>query len=240
VTDLDVPKRPKLENHLSADSSVSTSSSASLHGRDTPTGHLHADSSSPSTSQWHPHESHLSTVLTLPIMQAGTGRGSPSSPSSMLSGYHGPVYAGSSQSLPWREGNREEHSMPLQQRRRVSSIGDRPAGYPGPPMGDPLRLTEAMQPARRMGPVPHPPSTSASVSSHSTSSSAFLTPRTPMERPLERALSITSLYPRKSPGNYDNQLPPLRSLSLSPQSRAHGPQHSPSSMLRLGNIPYDT
>ncbi|KIN04068.1 hypothetical protein OIDMADRAFT_143526 [Oidiodendron maius Zn] len=230
VTDLDVPKRPKLENHFSPESS-GASSSTTQHGRNTPTERMSGEPSPAVGVKWPPLEGHHPTTFTLPVVQSGNSRGSPSSPSgNTFSGYRGSVYVGSSQPLPWREGNCEERSMPLQQRRRVSSIGDRPAGYPGPPIGDPLNLTDAVQQARRMGQVPYPPSTTASISSHSAASSAYLTPRTPLEPPLERAPSISTLFPHKSPGNYDNQLPPLRASSLSPQSRAEGSQQSPSSI----------
>jgi len=229
VTDLDVPKRPKLENHFSPESSGTTSSSISQHGRDTPTEHMPGEPSS--GVKWPPLEGHRPTTYTLPVMQSGNGRGSPNSPSdNTLSGYRGSVFVGTSQPLPWRDGNHEERSMPLQQRRRVSSIGDRPSGYPGPPIGDPLNLSDAVQQARRIGPGPYPPpSTTTSISSHSATSSAYLTPRTPIEPPLERAPSISSLFPQKSPGNYENQLPPLRA-SLSPQTRAEAAQQSPSSI----------
>lgn len=239
-------------NSLSNESTGSTSSSNSQQDQDTPTAqtpaadspppgttqwppleshlataHPSADSPPQSTGQWPPLESHLSTALTLPAVQPGSMRDSPGSPPNVLSGYRGSVYVGNTQALPWREANREVRVMPLQQRRRVASIGDRPSSYPGP-QGDPLNLTDAMQIAHRMAPVPHPSSSLSShgtLSSNSTSSSAYLSPRTPLEPPLERGHSIHSLFPQNSPGNYENQLPPLRTSPL------HGSQHSSSSML---------
>lgn len=186
------------------------------------------------STPWTPLENHSAGSLTLPAVYPGTRRGSPGSPSNVLPGYLQTVFLDSAQSLPWREGSREQRSMPLQQRRRVSSIGDRPAGYSSPPVGDSLSMTDALQPVRRMGPVPHPPSTSASVPPHSASSSAYLSSRSPLEHPLERSHSIPSLFSRVSPGSYDNQhnyLPPLQPSSLSPRSRAQGPQQPSSSML---------
>jgi hypothetical protein len=171
------------------------------------------DSSPASTSQW--HESHHPPVLTLPVVQPGQSRGPPSS---ILSNYGGAIFGGSAQSLPWRENNCEERNMPLQQRRRVASIGDRPLGYAGNPVGDPLNLTGALQHTHRLGRGAHPPSTSASGSFHSTTSSSFLTPPTPLEPTLDRALLMPSLFPQTSSGSYDKQLPPLRASSLSPQS----------------------
>lgn len=234
VTDVDAAKRPKLENHLSTGSSGTVSSASSQHGRDTPTGRMPVDSSPASASQW--HEGHHPPALTLPVVQPGQSHGSPSSPSSILSSYRGAIFGGSAQSLPWRESNREERNMPLQQRRRVASIGDRPLGYAPPPAGDPLNLTEALQNTHRLGQGAYPPSTSASGSSHSTASSSFLTPRTPLEPTLDRALPMPSLFPQTSSGCYDKQLPPLRASSLSPQSGTHGLQQSPKSTLRKGQV----
>lgn len=235
---------------------ASSNSTGSVTDQDTPTAHTPADSPPPSnTAQWIPIDRHLSPTLassdspppnanqwpqiesqrpgafTLPIMQHRPVHGSPGSPPPGITGYRGSVYVGNTQAIPWREADHEERAMPLQQRRRrVASIGDRPSGYPGP-QGDPLNLAEAMQHARRLGPVPHPPSTSASLSSHGTlsshssNSSSFLSPRTPLE-------PLHSLFPATSPGNYENQLPPLRSSPLSPPVRDQGPLHTSGSMWR--------
>jgi hypothetical protein len=251
-------------NSLSNESTGSTTSSNSQYDQDTPTArtpgdspppgttqwppleshlataHPSADSPPPSTSHWPPVESHPPTALALPAVQPGPRRDSPGSPPNVHSGYRGAIYVGNTQALPWREANREKRVMPLQQRRRVASIGDRPSGYPGP-QGDPLNIAEAMQIARRMALVPHPPSASASLSSystlssHSTNSSSYLSPRTPLEPTLERGLSMHSLFPQPSPGNYENQLPPLRTSPLTPQPRDHGSLHSSSSMLNPGS-----
>jgi hypothetical protein len=203
------------------------SSTTSQNSRDTS---RIADSSPASTSQWPSHEIHHTAGLTLPAVQPA------GSPSSALAAYHGSIFSGISQSLPWRESNRQEHNMPLQQRRRVASIGDRPLAYTGASVGDPLNLTEALQHARRLGQGPHPPAASAPGSSQSTNSSAFLTPRTPLEPTLDRALPIPSIFPQTSPGSYENQLPPLRASSLSPQSGAHGSLPSPNSTLREARL----
>jgi hypothetical protein len=57
-----------------------------------------------------------------------------------------------------------------------------------------------------------------------------------MEPPLERALPIPSLYPQKSNGSFENQLPPLRPPSLSPRSTMLGSQQSPNGMPRTSFI----
>lgn len=226
VADPDATKRPKLENYPSTGSTGTVSSTTSQNSRDTS---RIADSSPASTSQWAAHESHHATGMTLPTAQS-TG-----SPSSAIAAYHGSIFSGISQSLPWREHSRQEHNMPIQQRRRVSSIGDRPSAYPGASVGDPLNLTDALQHARGVG---QGPQASAPGSSQSTNSSAFLTPRTPLEPTLDRdrALPIPSIFPQASPGSYENQLPPLRASSLSPQSGAHRSLPTPNSTLREAQL----
>ncbi|PSS27836.1 hypothetical protein M430DRAFT_131761 [Amorphotheca resinae ATCC 22711] len=244
VNDLEVTKRPKLENQMRTVSSGTTSSSTSQQGRDTPTGRARVEPpAATSTGQWPAHDDRLSPAMALPVGQTGKSL-SPASSSGTLPGYREAIFGGSSQSLPWREGNRDENSMSLQQHRRVTGIGDRQS-YPGPPMADSLNPTGGLQHAHRMvqgRPPPPPPSlisesTKSSGSSASTNSPAFLTPRTPLEPHLERSLPIPSLFPQKSTGTYENQLPPLRVPSLSPQSAMLGSQNSPNNIPGMQDFP---
>lgn len=119
----------------------------------------------------------------------------------------------------------------LQQLSRKAS-GERRPSYTRSP-SDKLNLTGSVQHAHRTGHSNRPPlltSESTSTSTNSTaSSSAYFTPRTPMEPPLERALPIPALYPQKSNGSFEHQLPPIRPPSLSPRS-TYGAQQSPNGM----------
>jgi len=235
VTDLD-PKRPKLEPHTSTASSGTASSGASLHGGDTAMGRARVESSASSTSQWPLHDGHPSPQSSnLSVTQATSkGQGSPavSSPG-ILPGYRESIL--NHQTLPWREGQREENGLPHQQLPRISSVGGRRRSHSGLPVADSLNLTGSLQHAHRTGHISqtNPPpllsseSTNRSTGSSSTTSSAYFTPRTPMEPTIDRPLAIPSLFPQKSPGHYENQLPPLRPPSLSPRASILNPQQSP-------------
>ena len=246
MSDLDVAKRPKLEAHASTGSGT-TSSGTSHHGGDTPTGRMRVESSASTTSQWPTTEGHpspqTSTMPKLILAHGGSkSRGSPPSTSSptVLPGYRDSIFTGNNQVLSWREGQRDEVGASIQQLPRISSIGDRGSTLTRP-VSDPLNLTGSMQHAHRTGqPQSHRPplltsesTNRSSASSISTNSSAFFTPRTPLEPAQDRALPIPSLFPQKSSSGFDSQLPPLRPPSLSPQTTLLGTQHSPNGMLRL-------
>jgi hypothetical protein len=227
ATEVEVAKRPKLEAHPSTASS-GTGSSIASQPSDPPLVRARVGSSASISGQWHP-ESHISSQVNimpkLTVALGGPKQGSPKNASpTLLPGYRDSIFKGSPQApqpQPWRDGQREEVS---QQPGRQGSIGD-------------IRMAEAngfQQHTRRSEPGHPPPlltseSTNRSTgSSSSTVSSAYFTPRTPMEPPFERALPIPSMYYQKS--NYDNQLPPLRPSSLSPQTTMTSSQQSPSSM----------
>jgi len=229
VTDLEA-KRPKLEPHPSTTSSGTASSGASLSG-DTPNGRVRVESSASNTSQWPLHENQASPPLST-VTGSLKRPGSPSLTSpAILPGYREAIYGGSQHSLPWREGQRDDHTpralqQQPQQLPRISSVTDRRLSLPN---NDPLNLTGSPQHAHRAThpPPTHPPplltseSTNRSTASSSTSSSTYFTPRTPMEPSMDRPLPIPPMYPQKQ---YENQLPPLRPPSLSPQTSIHTQQ----------------
>jgi len=242
AADSDAAKRPKLEAHASNASSGTGSSATSQHDGETPSGRVRVESSASVATQWHTADGApsppLSSVPKLSLALGGPkGQGSPNTTSpTILPGYRESIYGGPQQALPWRDSQRDDGLGSLHQLSRVASVGDRRSSYTGSP-SDKLNLTGSTQHAHRTG-QSHPPpllasesTNRSSASSASTASSAFFTPRTPMEPPLERALPIPSLYPQKSTGNFENQLPPLRPPSLSPRSTMHGSQQSPNGML---------
>jgi hypothetical protein len=147
----------------------------------------------------------------------------------ILPGYRESIYSGNQQSLPWREGNKEDggHS----QFPRISNAGARRSSQSAPI--DPLSFISSQHTHRTAHPPPaHPPpllTQESTAGSTSTTSSAYYTPRTPLEPAIDRPLPIPPLYPQKSPGPYESQLPPLRPPSLSPQATIHS-QQSPSGM----------
>jgi hypothetical protein len=242
VTDLETSKRPKLEGHPSAASTGTASSGASLHGIDTP-GSSRADSSS-NLGQWPSGDGHSPPQpSSMSKLNAGIGppkgHGSPvmASPT-LLPGFRESIFGGNHQSLPWRDGPRDDGAASLQQFSRVASVDDRQSSHSGAANAESRNLTGSVQHSHRTG-HSHPPplltseSTNRSTaSSSSTGSSAFFTPRTPMEPSLDRAMPLPSLYSQKSNGTYENQLPPLRPPSLSPQTTILGSQQSPTGMYR--------
>jgi len=249
ATDSDASKRPKLEAHASTASSGTGSSATSLHGGDTPTGRLHAELSGSNTNQWHTVDGHTSpqsaTMPKLALTLGGPrGPGSPNTGSpAVLPGYRDSIFGGTQQTLAWRDGQRDESGNSFQQLPRLASINDRRPNYPGGIVKDALNLTGSLQHAHRTG-QSHPPplltsesTNRSSGSSASGASSAYYTPRTPMEPPLERALPIPSLYPQKSSGSFESQLPPLRPPSLSPQSTVLGTQQSPNGIQTHADFP---
>ncbi len=214
----DVSKRPKLEPHASTASSTASSTTSQYEG-DAPAGRVRVESNA-SNGHWHtgehnsPQFPHI-PKLNLSLGSAG-GQTSPkaSPPATSLPGYRESMF-GSQQTLAWREGQREE--LP-----RITSVNDRR-------YSDSHNSNGPLQLSNRNG-QSNPPPLLTSESTNSTTSSNYFTPRTPMEPPLERALPIPSMYGQKSTGNFENQLPPLRQPSMSPQSL--NAQHSPNGKWR--------
>lgn len=202
---------------------------------------MRVESPASNTSQWPAQESQPSPQLTgLKKLSVGVAnnQGSPNTTSpTVLPGYRDSIYSGAHQTLTWRDGHRDDNSIPGQQLPRMTNpAAARRSSYTGPPVADPLNLTGSLQHAHRTGQGHPPPLLSSestagrsSGSSGSPGSSVFYTPRTPMEPSLDRALPIPTLYPQKSTGSFDNphQLPPLRPTSLSPQASMLGSQQSP-------------
>ncbi|KAF4634165.1 hypothetical protein G7Y89_g3945 [Cudoniella acicularis] len=251
--DLEVAKRPKLEPHTSVASngtasSGTPSSGTSIYGIDTPTGRTRVESSASSNSQWPINEGGISQTSTTPKPNSAhgtsTNQGSPDAPSpTLLPGYREAIFGGTHQGLPWREGQRDECNPSMQKLPRLSSVYERRSSYGNAPIADGLNLTGSAQHAHRTGQT-HPPPllTSESTnrsngSSASTASSTFYTPRTPLEPPLDRALPIPTMYSQKPNGSLENQLPPLRPPSLSPQSGMLNSQQSPNAVHPFADFP---
>jgi hypothetical protein len=215
-------KRPKLEPQGSHDSGGTTSSGASQLGGETPSGRLHGDS--PPLGLW--GDNHQSPQLPS-ISGAARLQGSPTAPAqNSLPGYRDSILAPAQQTLSWRDSQRDEHGAPQQYTR----IDQRPS-YP---VGS-LNLTGTQQFAHRTGNVGHqhptPPllTSESTAGSTSTTSSAYYSPRTPMDN---NTGPPHPYFTQKSTGNYENQLPPLHTHtpSLSPQSTTLGPLQSPNGM----------
>jgi len=238
ASDSDASKRPKLEPHLSTASNGPASSSGSQHGSDLPITRPRVESS---TSQWQVPNgqlspSHSTTPQPLTVSHVrGTSQGSPKlmSPTA-LPGFRDSLIKPTQHTLAWREGQREDNTLPLQKVPRFAESGERRTSYSGP---DYRNTTGSVQHLHRTGKSHTPPSltsestTLSSDSSISNSSSMYFTPRTPMEPSLERSLPLPNLFSQKSPGNFDPQLPPFRVPSLSPQISSLGTQQSPNGMI---------
>lgn len=233
ASEVEAVKRPKLEAHASAISSGTTSSTSSQNGVDHPNARARVGSSASISAQSHQTENRTPPQITImPKLTLALGVAkSQSSPKhtspTLLPGYRDSIFRGPPHSLPWRDGQRDEL---LQQLPRQSGAGEN--SQPDAPRQNGRRTS--------LGQGPPPPlltseSTNRSTgSTASTASSTYFTPRTPMEPPFERALPIPAIYSQK--GNFDNQLPPLRPPSLSPQSTVAGIQHSPNSTNSWGDF----
>lgn len=239
------PKRPRLEPHLSTASSGTGSSVGSQHGGDTPTRRLRVESSTSVTSPWPIPESQASPQLSVqPVGQmAAPGQGSPNLASpTALPGYRESILAGNQQALPWRDGSRDEGGRPVQQHLpSIKSVGNRRLSHPGPPTTDSF-ITQHAHRTSQPGQTHPPPllsseSTNQSTGSSSTNSSSYYSPRTPLEPAIDRPLAMPALYAQKSSAMHENQLPPLRPPSLSPQASVHM-QRSPHGMMMSSHIIY--
>ncbi|KAH7364320.1 hypothetical protein BKA65DRAFT_389129 [Rhexocercosporidium sp. MPI-PUGE-AT-0058] len=225
TSDADASKRPKLEAHVSTASSGTASSSTSQ--QDNPTSRPSNEQSIPSSNQWRANDTQSSPkTATMPSLTLGLGpqTSQPSTTSpTILPGYRDSIYP----SLPWRDAQRDEMAGRYQQLPRIASVKDRQSSFSGAPHQD---LAGSQQHSRRTG-QSHPPplltsesTNRSSASSGSTVSSVYYSPRTPMEPPLERALPMPSMY---SQASFENQLPPIRPPSLSPQTSLPGHPQQP-------------
>jgi hypothetical protein len=135
--------------------------------------------------------------------------------SGVLPGYRDSMYATSQQhSLVWRDSRR--NSNVSSQYPNIKNMSDRRSGQPGPSTMDAPQQSDMWLPSDRpAGTGFSPPPL---LTSESTAGTTYM-PRTPLEPPLP---VIHSSKP------YENQLPPLRSISLSPQSSIDVSYNSPS------------
>lgn len=227
-----------MEPQLSTASSGTTGSSVSSQfGTDTPTRRLRVESSASSTSPWLLTEKVSSPQLSVqPVSHiSGSGQGSPNLNSpTILPGYRESMFSGNQQqALPWRDGPRDESGRPMQQQLPpIASVGDRRPSHTSM-LSTSSFINQQTRRTTQSGSIHPPPlltteSTDRSIAS--SNSSMFYTPRTPLEPALDRVPQIPSLYHQNSSGMLDNQLPPLRPPSLSPQATVHK-QYSPQGML---------
>lgn len=245
----DTAKRPKLEHQISTGSSSAGNSTESQPGADItrvrarggstgslPTSRLlTAGEPSPSTQ--------LSSLANLSHSGATEfrGQGSPNAPpSTVLPGYRDSlVGATQQQTLAWRNNMRGAEAPSPPQFSRVTDITDRSSRQRTPSNMDSWnQFGTRSQSGHGSGPEFSPPilltsestagTTMSSGTSASTSSSVYHMPRTPVEPPFERPIAIPPVYPSKL---YEHQLPPLRSISLSPQSSVNVSYNSPSGTL---------
>ena len=134
------------------------------------------------------------------------------------------MYAtGQQQTLAWRDSRRSSN-VSSSQYPSVNNMSDRRSGQPGLSTMDPPHQSDMWLPSDRpagtgFSPPPLLTSESTAGTTGSNSSSVHYMPRTPLEPPLP------VLHPSKP---YENQLPPLRSISLSPQSSIDVSYNSPS------------
>lgn len=211
-------KRPKIEARDSHNSGT-TSSGTSQHGGDTPSSRVPLDSPT-GLGSWADSQT-----------TAGTTRSqsSPSIAAGTLPGYRDMILAPNKHTLTYRDAQREESVSSQQQQPPSFPRADqrpystrRGAASPGIPVN---------QFTHRLGNTGHQQSTPPLLSSESTndststSSSAYYSqPRTPMDAHVAPPLPY---FTQKSSGSYQNQLPPLHTPSLSPQTTSMGSIQSP-------------
>ncbi|CZS94746.1 hypothetical protein WAI453_013421 [Rhynchosporium graminicola] len=225
TSDADASKRPKLEAHTSVASTGTSSSGTSQ--QDSPVNQPRVEQPLANGGQWQPVTTPTSPIVSKPT-QAFNGQTTQAVTSpTILPGYRDSIFP----SLPWRDAQRDEVISRYQPLPSIASVKDRQTSFSAAPHHDPLNPSGPQQHARRTeqshpAPLLKSESTNRStVSTGSTISSIYYSPRTPMDPPMERALPIPSIYSQKP---FKNQLPPIRPPSLSPQPSLLGhPQQSP-------------
>lgn len=240
----DASKRPKLEHKVSTGSSGATSSAESQQGADRLPG-LVRGASTGSTTNSRFSGGRLSPpdrLASVPSMnashegRAGKGEGSPTGlQSGLLPGYRDYMFSGGQQqTLAWRDSSRRSSDVSSSQYPSITNMSDRRSGQ-HPTMDVASQFGIPSQNDHRSAPSFSPPplltSESTTGTTGSNSSSIHHMPRTPLEPSLERPLP--GLHSSKP---YDNQLPPLRSISLSPQSSIDVSYNSPSGKIDPLNI----
>jgi len=141
----------------------------------------------------------------------------PSASPAILPGYRDAIFAESRQTLAWRDGVRDDQTLP-----GIGSVGTNQSGPPTDALNSPASASHGLRTVMIGNP---PPLLTRESTNRSTGSSNFsYGPRTPLEVPLEP--SSNSYYPKKL-GSYENQLPPILTPALSPRSSIVNAQHSP-------------
>ncbi len=130
------------------------------------------------------------------------------------------------QTLAWRDsprGTEVPSAMQQQLSRMMNPVNERRSSQVGPDSPNPFGSGSMAHRNVGGGGGYTPPL----LTSESTNTSVGLYgPRTPLEPSLERPqLPVPNIFPNKS--LYDNQLPPIRPPSLSPQSTLNIPYNSP-------------
>lgn len=215
VHDLEPSKRPKLDAHKSTGSAGTASS-----GADTPQS-SRADSSH---SQW-PSADRVPSPQQSVSSKSNVGPGghhglesSQFTSTAILPGFRESIYGTNHPSLPWRDGSRDDGAAALQQFSQAN-VSHRRSSRSGTTFTESRNLTGPPQHSPH-----HPPPLLTSESTNSTiSSSTYFSPHTPLETPSDRSMPLPSIFSQKANGNYDNQLPPLRPPSLSPQISLQSP-----------------
>ncbi|KAH8815034.1 hypothetical protein F5884DRAFT_663987 [Xylogone sp. PMI_703] len=238
----DAAKRPKLDGNMSNGTSSNVASPRSTDGM---ASRMRVESSNASTAQWSSAQPSPSTqISSMPTLTAPHNSNIPdsraaSSPA-VLPGYGDSLHGAGAQTLPWREHAREDSSGPPPQPGRyvsMSSSNDRQPRYSSIASTEGLNLGNSIANSRRTVLGQAPPLLTSESTASGSSSSSFFTPRTPMEPTVERSLHFPSLYPQKSSGGYEHQLPPIRPPSLSPQSSMQVQQHSPNTIPPIIDFP---
>lgn len=236
----ELAKRPKLENHQSNESSGTASSVTSQHGGDQSSIMSHVRVGSMS-SPWFGQSNEIysaqksgqlgngpNPMSSQAVFIGNHSLGSPPESAQVgLPGYRDIVVGHGHPSHTWRDNNRDPNpqqssQMPRhapEQRTGSSGLQQSPLShhmdprnsFPRPGYAPPLLKSE---------------STSMTNGSSVSGNTMLYSPRTPLEPQFDRSLPLPAMFPVK-PASYDQQLPPLRPPSLSPQSTIHVAYHNP-------------
>ena len=226
VNDSETSKRPKLDVHPSNASTGTISS-----GADTPSS-SRAESSNSQRQGKDRLTSPQPGASSKSNIGAGSHHGSENgqfASSTVLPGYRESIYGVSHPSLPWRDGSRDDGAATLQQFSQAN-VSHQRSNHSANAFAESQSRTGSVQ----QSPLPPPPPPLMTSESISSTGSTYFSPHTPMEPPLERPMPLPSLFSQNKTGNFENQLPPLRPPSLSPQTNVAG--HSPSGMSRIQSL----
>jgi len=169
----------------------------------------------------------------LAVTRSQNVQGSPSATSPpVLPGYRDAIFGTAPQTLAWRDsprGAEPPSAMQQQLSRMMNPVHERRSSQPGTDSPNPYGSAAMAHRTVGAGGGYTPPlltSESTGTTRSGGSSAGLFAPRTPLEPSLERPqLPIPNIFPNKP--LYDNQLPPIRPPSLSPQSSINMPYNSP-------------